>query len=139
MQDVMGAFCGCRKIIFLQFTFYKSKNSIGGFEPVNSPKYAHDYRPNINRQLKSLILILITAVYIAPLQGNLLRSAGSQTWVKQCGLKAREKKSRVGYWRQAQHNRETIPSRRTSHREGSALSDNSPCTRDQQLRLGRRA
>jgi len=30
----------------------------------------------------------------------------------------------VGHWRQ------TIPSRRTSHREGAALSENSPCTGD---------
>src|SRR6218665_3396485 len=64
--------------------------------------------------------------YLAPLQGNLLRSAPSPTSVKQCGLKTREKKSRVGYWRQTQLNRQTIPSRRTSDREGSALSDNSP-------------
>jgi len=52
--------------------------------------------------------------------------APSPTSVKQCGLKAREKERRVGYWRQAQRNRETIPGRRTSHGEGAALSDNRP-------------
>src|SRR6218665_517853 len=77
--------------------------------------------------------------YIAPLQGSLLSNAPSPTSVKQCGSKTREKWTRVGPWRQTQRNRETIPSRRTSHRESAALSDNSPCTGDQQLRLGRGA
>ena len=65
--------------------------------------------------------VIITVVCVAPLQGNLLKNAPSRTSIKQCGLKAREEYSRVAHWRQTQRKWESIPSRRTSHREGTAF------------------
>src|SRR6218665_3357257 len=61
----------------------------------------------------------------------LLRSAPRPTLVKQCCLNAREKLSGVVHWHQTLCSRETIPGRRSSHRKGAVLSDNSPRTVDQ--------
>jgi len=54
-------------------------------------------------------------------------------------LRLERKRAEWSHRCQTQRKRQTIPSRRTSHIEGSALSDNSPRSEDQRLRLDKRA